>query len=134
MINYENEFFQKTRFAPEQVLQFLASAEKDLGIAQGSDIAEVIFKFSYDALIKIGIALIARDGYKVRSQTGHHVRIIERMSQILADEDIVIIGNKMRRERNIDLYSGGSSISGKDSNEYLSFVLNILNKIKASLK
>jgi hypothetical protein len=134
MTNYENEYFQKTKFAPEQVLQFLASAEKDLGIAQNSEIAEVVFKFSYDALIKIGIALIAKDGYKVRSQTGHHFRIIEKLSQILANEDIVIIGNKMRRERNIDLYSGGSSISEKDNNEYRSFVLNNLHKAKVSLE
>ena len=79
----------------------------DLKIAEASDITDVIFKFSYDALIKLGITLIAKKGYKVRSTTGHHVKILEKLSQLLKDEDILVLGNKMRQERNVNLYDGG---------------------------
>ncbi len=67
MTDFESDYFQKMRFTPQQLKQYLRSAENDLQIAQNSHIPEVIFKFSYDAFIKWGITLIARQGYKVRS-------------------------------------------------------------------
>ena len=100
----------------------------DLTIAEESDIPDVVFKFSYDALIKLGIMLIARRGYKVRSAVGHHVKILEKLGQLLNDEDILILGNKMRQERNMNLYDGGYVIGQKDSLEYLNFVKNAFKK------
>ena len=122
MINFESQYFQKLAFKEEQIEQFLKSALHDLKIAQDSDIPDVVFKFSYDALIKLGIVLIAKKGYKVRSTTGHHVKILEKLSQILKDEDVLVLGNKMRQERNINLYDGGFFVGEKDSLEYLKFV------------
>ena len=60
MINFESQYFQKLAFKEEQIEQFLKSALHDLEIAGTSDIPDVIFKFSYDALVKLGIALIAK--------------------------------------------------------------------------
>jgi hypothetical protein len=128
MIDFESECFQKIKFSLPQIEQFVRSAGRDIEIASQSDIPEVIFKFSYDALIKIGITLIAGEGYKVRSKTGHHIKILEKLGQILDNEDVKIMGNKMRQERNVDLYSGGSSISEKDSRAYLDFVKDIFAK------
>ena len=128
MINFENQFFQKLQFTKEQIEQFLKSALHDLKIAEGSDIPDVVFKFSYDALIKLGITLIAKKGYKIRSSTGHHVKILEKLSQILKEEDILVLGNKMRQERNFNLYDGGFLVGEKDSLEYLSFVKNLFKK------
>lgn len=71
-----------------QIRQHFKAAIRDLKIAKQSDMAEVVFKFSYDALIKLGIALITRQGYKVRSVVGHHVKILEKMSQILKNSTI----------------------------------------------
>jgi hypothetical protein len=122
MINFESQYFQKLAFKDEQIEQFLKSALHDLKIAQDSDIPDVVFKFSYDALIKLGIVLIAKKGYKVRSTTGHHVKILEKLSQLLKDEDILVLGNKMRQERNVNLYDGGFFVGEKDSLEYLKFV------------
>jgi len=128
MTNFENKFFQKLTFTAEQVNQFVRSAMHDLEIAEKSDIPDVIFKFSYDALIKLGIALIAQKGYKVRSTSGHHVKILEKLSQILMDEDVSVLGNKMRQDRNTNLYDGGYFITEKDSREYLDFVKGIFKK------
>lgn len=122
MINFESQYFQKLAFKEEQISQFLKSALHDLKIAESSDIPDVVFKFSYDALIKLGIVLIAKKGYKIRSTTGHHVKILEKLNQILGDEDILVLGNKMRQERNFNLYDGGFFVGEKDSREYLSFV------------
>ncbi|MFH0887463.1 MAG: hypothetical protein V1843_04775 [bacterium] len=130
---YEAEYFQKLNFTPGKIAQFISSAEHDIGIARGSDIPEVIFKFAYDALIKVGIALIAGQGYKVRSRIGHHVRIIEKTSEILNDPDVVVLGNKMRQDRNVDLYEGGGYVSGKDSQTYLAFVKSVLKKAKGQI-
>ncbi len=129
MINFEQQHFQKLAFEKEQLKQFSNSALRDLEIAEGATIPDVIFKFSYDALIKSGIFLIAKKGYKVRSTTGHHVKILEELSRLLDDEDVLVLGNKMRQERNFNLYDGGFSVGEKDSREYLSFVKDVFKKV-----
>lgn len=128
MIKFESQYFKKLSFEEKQVEQFLLSAKHDLGIAESSEISDVIFKFSYDALIKLGIAFIAKKGYKVRSSAGHHIKILEKLSQLLEDKDIIILGNKMRQERNTNLYDGGFFTGDKDSFEYLKFVKNTFHK------
>ena len=129
MINFESQHFQKLAFKEEQIEQFLKSALHDLEIAETSDIPDVIFKFSYDALVKLGIALIAKKGYKIRSTTGHHVKILEKLSQILKEENILVLGNKMRQERNFNLYDGRFFVGEKDSREYLDFVKRVFEKV-----
>ena len=115
MISFENQYFQKLVFKDEQIEQFMKSALHDLQIAEESDISDVVFKFSYDALIKLGITLIAKKGYKVRSTAGHHIKILEKLSELLKDEDILVLGNKMRQERNTNFYDGGYIVGDKDS-------------------
>jgi hypothetical protein len=134
MSQFDAEYFQKLKFTPDKIAQFVASAERDIAIATGSGVPEVVFKFVYDALIKIGIALIASRGYKVRSRIGHHVKIIEKIAEILNDPDVVVLGNKMRQDRNIDLYEGGGHVSEKDSQTCLAFVKATLGKAKQALK
>ena len=89
------------------------------------------FTYSYQALIKTGITLLAKVGkVKVRSIPGHHVKILEKMSEILGDEDVLIIGNAMRMKRNADLYGGGELVGEKEANDYLKFVQKIVEKAK----
>jgi len=115
-------------FKEEQIKQFLNSALHDIKIAEESEVSDVVFKFSYDALIKLGITLIAKEGYKIRSTTGHHVKILEKLSHILKEEDVLVFGNKMRQERNFNLYDGRFFVGEKDSREYLDFVKSIFKK------
>lgn len=118
------------RFTPQQLQQYWRSAENDVRIAQHSHVPEVMFKFSHDALIKLGITMIARQGHRVRSAVGHHVKIIEKLSQLLGNEDIAVVGNQMRRMRNLDFYDGGMLITGRDSKEFLIFVQGVCHRIK----
>ncbi len=128
MINFESNYFKKLKFTESQIQQYFMSAKKSLEIAQQSNIPEVIFKFSYDALIKLGIALIAKRGYKARSVKGHHIKILEKASLLLKNKKINTTGNEMRQKRNIDLYDGGTLISKKDSQAYAEFIQGVFNK------
>lgn len=128
MTHFPDNSFQKLNMADLSAVGFVSGAKRDLKITLGSEINEVKFKFSYDAMIKIGLALIASKGYKVRSVAGHHIRIIEKISQILREEKADYIGNRMRQIRNDDLYGGRVIISQEDSKMYYKFIRDIYKR------
>jgi hypothetical protein len=119
--------FQKFGFTKEQVSSYLKNAFHDLEIAGKSDLAEVKFNYSYTALIKSGIASIASRGLKVKSMPGHHISIIDKMSELLKNGEIQSIGNIMRMKRNADLYEGGTFISEKEAVDFYNFTEKILH-------
>jgi len=134
MTRFESKYFRKFEFTKEQIQQYLENALKDLRIAKEDAHSEVKFTYSYNALIKAGIALIAAHGnVKVRSMAGHHIKIIEKIAEMLEDDSVVTMGNAMRMKRNEDFYGGGIFISEKDSGEYLKYVEGILKRIKAAI-
>ncbi len=127
----DQEFFKKFNFKPDEIERTLQSALHDLEIAEKDRFSEVKFTYSYQALIKTGITLLAKiEKVKVRSMPGHHVKIIEKMSEILEDEDVAAIGNAMRMKRNTDLYGGGELIGEKEAEDYLKFVRKVIEKAK----
>ena len=65
-IHFDTKFFQKKEFDKRTISKYLRNAIKDLKIAIDSKEPEVIFNFSYSALIKSGIILIATFGYKIK--------------------------------------------------------------------
>ncbi len=135
MMNFETKYFVKFDFSDKQVGQYLSNALKDLEIAQENKRPEVKFNYSYTALIKGGIALIAKIGnVRSRSILGHHIKIIEKMSEILKDENINEVGNSMRMKRNRDLYSGGVFISDKESEDFYFFIEKVLFKVKEAIE
>ena len=121
MIKFEDAWFEPFRFTPEQVKQNLDNALKDLAIARKDEITEVCFNYAYTALIKGGIALLSSYQRRVRSVPGHHVKIIRKISEILKDDAVDVMGNLMRSKRNTDFYSGGIDITGKEAKEFLEF-------------
>jgi len=135
MITFETVYFSKFNFTEEQINQFLNNALKDLEIAKENCRPEVKFSYSYSAFIKGGIALLAKVGkVKIRSIPGHHMKIIEKMKEILKDETVEIIGNAMRSKRNEDFYGGGVLISEKESTDYNLFVEKVFVTIRETLK
>jgi hypothetical protein len=127
--------FQKFRFTPNQIIRYTQNAQRDLKIAQESSIPEVRFTFGYQSLIKAGITLLAGiDQAKVRSTPGHHVKILDRMSQILRDPDIFTMGNVMRMKRNTDFYGSGENITEKEAEDYLAFIELAVRKVLTALK
>ncbi|HBE44046.1 MAG TPA: hypothetical protein DDW17_01000 [Deltaproteobacteria bacterium] len=122
-------FFVKQQFSLEEIEKYKKSAKRNLETAISSKEPEVIFHFAYMSLIKMGIYRLAKSGYRVKSKPGHHQKIIEYLSQMLKSEDIIIIGDKMRKDRNLDFYSADVMYSEKEIKEYLEFVKNIYKQI-----
>lgn len=132
MTKFDNKHFRKFPFTDEQNDQFFQNALRDLKIAKEDGIPEVKFTYAYQALLKAGIALLAKSrSLKVRSIPGHHIAVISKMSEILKDDDVNIIGNRMRVKRNKDLYDGGDIISAKEADECLKFVEKAVKKISS---
>ena len=129
-MKFEESVFIRFSFIQQQIKKNLASALRDYDIAKKDSILEVKFTYSYNALIKAGIALLSYHQVKVRSVPGHHVKILEKMAEILKDEAVTDIGNVMRSKRNIDLYGGGVEITEKECREYIIFVGRVLKRIK----
>ncbi len=133
-IIFDVKFFEKKDFNKKIISRYFYNALKDIKIASRSKEEEVIFKFSYDAIIKTGITLLASHGFRVRSRRGHHIKILEKLSQILNDEEITLIGESMRRKRNLDLYEGGILISEKEAKSYFNSAIKIVKKGEEYLK
>ena len=127
---FDKNFFVSQKFSLEELGKIKKSIKRNLELARSSNEPEIIFHFSYMALIKIGIYYIAREGYRVKSQPGHHIKIIESLGKILDSEDILITGDKMRKDRNLDLYGVDSAIEQEEANEYLEFVKGLFQKMK----
>ena len=132
-MRFEDKHFDKFDFSKEQIKQYFANALRDLDIAKKDKINEVRFNYAYTSLIKGGIALLSSYGRRVKSLPGHHMKIIEKMSQILKDDTINTIGNLMRSKRNIDLYSGGIDVTEKECKEFVEFSEKVLDKVKKLL-
>ncbi|MFA5271438.1 MAG: hypothetical protein WC412_03735 [Candidatus Omnitrophota bacterium] len=126
----DKNFFVKQNFRPEELSKYKQSAKHNLGIAKTNEEPEVVFHFTYMALIKIGIYCLAKDGYRAKSRPGHHQKIIEYLSQVFGSEDIGIIGDKMRKDRNLEMYCAETLYSQEEIKEYLKFVEGLYKQIK----
>jgi hypothetical protein len=132
--NFEDKYFEKVSFSQESINILFEGALRDLTIAKEVNFKEVRFTYSYQALLKLGIAILAQQGgVRIKSTMGHHVKIIEKMSSILDDEEIFLYGNEMRMRRNADLYTGAKGINENEANDYHAFVLDIFKKTIAKL-
>ena len=135
MTPFEEDYFQKFKFTPLQITRYMESAERDLEIAGKDQFTEVKFTYCYQSLIKIGMAVLAKKGgVKVRSITGHHIKILNKLSEIIGDPDLFTIGNAMRMKRNKDLYDANAIITKKEVSDYIAFVEGVIKKAKEALK
>jgi len=120
--------FEKFVFSSEQVEKYYQSALRDFKISSRAEECEVNFRFCYDALLKLAIAVCAKNNLRIKSRQGHHVKLIDELAEILKNDDIKIIGQEMRAKRNWDLYGGGIIISKKEAGEYLKWTANIFKQ------
>jgi len=130
---FDTKYFKKMDFSQNQIEEYFNSAIKDMKIAEKYDDPEVRFEFVFKSLIKFGITLIASYGYKVNSRKGHHQKILEKMSEILDNNDILVSSEVIRKTRNTEFYDGGTIITEKQSKEYLSFLKEVYNLSKSLL-
>ncbi len=122
--------FERFKFTAIQIDNYRRSAQRDLMIAQKSDIADVTFRFSYDALLKLATAVCAYKSLRVKARQGHQIELIKKLSEIMADSEIEVMGNQMRAKRNWDMYGGGALISRKESKEYSDWAAQVFAKVQ----
>ncbi len=120
--------FEKFDFSQKQIERYHKSAKKDLKIAGSYSDPEVSFRFCYDALLKLAIAICAKKGLRAKAKRGHHRELIQKLSSFLKDSEINVVANEMRGKRNRELYDGGILISEKESGSYLKWVREIFKK------
>ena len=58
------------------------------------------------------------------------MNILNKMSEIMENPDVLTIGNAMRMKRNTDFYGGGEIVTDKEADDYHEFVANILKLVK----
>lgn len=120
--------FADHEFTENQIKKYIASAVRDFKIAGDSDVPEIIFQFSYNSLVKLAVAVCAKNGLRVKSRAGHHVALLEKLAEFLTDRQIFKAGDDMRKKRNYDLYGGGVLISEKEADEYIDWLKAIFYK------
>ncbi len=89
-MKFEESTFIRFSFTQQQIKKNLESALRDYDIAKKDSIPEVKFTYIYNALIKAGIALLSYYQVRVRSVPGHHVKILEKMAEILRTRQLLI--------------------------------------------
>jgi len=129
-MKFEDRYFKKFNFTKEQIIKNIDNAIRDLDIAKTDTILDVKFNYAYTAMIKAGIALLSFHRQKVKSAPGHHIKIIEKLAQILKDESIADFGNLIRSKRNLDLYDGGIEVTQKECLEYIDFVESVISRVR----
>jgi hypothetical protein len=125
----DRNFFRRQTYTAQQLHSFERSAREDLAIAAQSEYTQVKFRFCYDALLKLGILLAARAGYKVRSVPGHHIKLLEALADLAETPDVEVMADAMRQKRNMNLYEGGAYVSDSEAAEYLRFVLDLFKRL-----
>jgi hypothetical protein len=119
---------EKFQFTPRQVEKYYDSALKDLKIAKSSQ-PEIVFVFCYNCLIKMALAVCAKNNLRVKARRGHHIALIAKLAEFLQDKEIEIMAEEMRAKRNKDLYGGGVLISQKEAMMYFDFLKDLSGKI-----
>lgn len=125
--------FEKFNFSVEQIKKYFKQAWRERQIASESNIIEIRFVFSYEALLKIAITVCAKNNLKVSSSRGHHFELINKLAFFLKDDNIKQVGNEMRSKRNRGLYSAGDTVSQKEADFYLDFCQKTIKKADSYL-
>jgi len=125
--------FEKFDYSPIQIKRYYQAAVKDLQLVILAGAPEIVFYLAYNIIIKVAMAVCAKNNLRVKSRTGHHIELIGKLAEYLADQEIEDVANKMRTKRNRDLYDGGVLTSEKEADFYISFCQNLIKRVDAYL-
>jgi len=120
--------FENFLFSEAQIDRYYKAACRDFKMLKKSLEPEIIFFLCYNIIIKISIAICAKNGLRVKSRTGHHIELIGKLSAFLNDKEIELVAGKMRIKRNKDLYEGGVPISEKEAQYYHKFCSELIKQ------
>lgn len=125
--------FDRFDYSSEQISKYYQTAAKDLRLAISAGAPELAFYACYNVIVKIAMAVCAKNNLRVKSRTGHHTELISKLAEYLEDSEIEDTANKMRTKRNRDLYDGGTTTSLKEAEVYILFCKKLVKKADAYL-
>jgi hypothetical protein len=120
-----------------QIDRFLASADKKL-VSAHKILAfddEACLQQAYEAMLKASLGFMFSYGFRARSQTGHHVAIIEFVRSRIDKKHsgLLTLFDRLRRKRNLALYDDTGFVSHHDAEEALQAAGDCLNVIRADI-
>jgi uncharacterized protein (UPF0332 family) len=121
-----------------QIERFMRSAEKKLASAR-KIIAfdeEACLQQAYEAMLKASLGFMFSHGWRVRSQPGHHIAIIDFVRTRLDKKQaaLVAVFDRLRRKRNTVLYDDTGFVSQQDAEQALEAARELLKIIRADIK
>lgn len=125
--------FEQFNYSSEQIRKYYDAAAKDLRLAEQANAPELVFYACYNVMIKTAMAVCAKNNLRVKSRTGHHIELIDKLVEYLEYSEIKDVADKMRSKRNRDLYDGGTVTSEKEAEFYLALCKELVNKTDSYL-
>jgi uncharacterized protein (UPF0332 family) len=120
-----------------QIDRFLASAEKKLASARKilAFDEEACLQQAYEAMLKASLGFMFSQGFRARSQPGHHVAIIEFVRTRIDRKHagLMIVFDRLRRKRNMALYDDTGMVSHHEAEQALEAAREYLGVIRASI-
>jgi len=120
-----------------QIERFLASADKKLASAHKILVIdeEACLQQAYEAMLKASLGFMFSHGFRVRSQPGHHIAIIEFVRSRLDKKHsgLLTMFDRLRRKRNLALYDDTGFVSHHDTEQALEAAGEYLNLLRADI-
>jgi len=122
----------------DQILKFLAGAEKKLGAAKkilALD-EEAAYQLAYEAMLKGSLGYMLSFGVRPRSLPGHHITIIDFAEKQLGKEfkSLMAMFNRMRRKRHDTIYDVNAFISKQEAEQALETAAKYLAIIRGEIQ
>lgn len=120
-----------------QIERFLASADKKLISAERilTFDEEACLQQAYEAMLKASLGFMFSHGFRVRSQPGHHIAIIDfvRARVDKKHASLIVVFDRLRRKRNMVLYDDTGFVSHHDAEQALKSASDYLAMIRTDI-
>jgi len=120
-----------------QIERFLESADKKLASAikiLAFD-EEACLQQAYEAMLKASLGFMFSHGFRARSQSGHHIAIIEFVRARIDKKHsgLLTVFDRLRRKRNLALYDNTGFVSHRDAEQALESARQFIGLIRANI-
>lgn len=111
----------------QALIKKLASAHKILAFDE-----EACLQQAYEAMLKASLGFMFSQGFRARSQPGHHIAIIEFVRARIDKKHagLLTIFDRLRRKRNMALYDDTGCVSHHDAEQALETARDYLAVIR----
>jgi uncharacterized protein (UPF0332 family) len=120
-----------------QIERFVASAEKKLTSAHKilAFDEEACLQQAYEAMLKASLGLMFSHGFRARSQSGHHIAIIDFVRARIDKKHagLISVFDRLRRKRNLALYDDRGFVSQHDAKQALQAASDYLAVVRADI-